>query len=272
MLNYPSVMNFIGGVKGSQNITGFQHLTLPPYAQSGLSAELLLDGKTLGAEQSMWHPCELRRKSSVNGVNLESTMRMPFEQQGVFIRLAISNTTKKARTLKLSMNGIGRARVYPPQQWRTWGNRRPNDSSFVAAVTKEGKALIVSDKMSSAVSVYAFSRKPGAIKANGASGDIEWTITLAPGKSEVIELAYAIGNTVEKTTNTAYKWASSFKMEFDLAKSKWEERWQASFKPGNKHFSGHYPKLITDDPKIRRVYYQGVFSSNCHSGFPHPWA
>ncbi|WP_316794313.1 hypothetical protein [Pedobacter frigoris] len=258
MLNYPSVMNFVGGAKTSKNLTGFQHLTFAPYAQGGLSAELLLDGKPLNATQSMWHPYQVRRKSSVDGVSLESTIRMPFEQQGIFIRLSITNPTKKRRTFNLSMKGVGRIRLYSPQEWRTWDNSRPYDSNLVASVTKDGKGLIVSDKLSSAVSVYSFSHKPTIIEAKGASGDIKWTITLEPGKSENIELAYAIGNNAETVAATAGKWASNFKNEFGIAKSKWEDRWQASFKPGNKHFSGHYPKLVTDDPKIRRVYYHGA--------------
>ncbi|WP_316838211.1 hypothetical protein [Pedobacter nutrimenti] len=258
LLNFPSVMNFVGGIKTSQNLTAFQDLTLPPYAQGGLSAELLLDGKRLNAEQSMWYPYQVRRKSSVDGVNLESTIRMPFERQGILLRFAISNDTKKTHTLNLSMNGTGRIRLYSPQEWRTWGNLRPTDSNFIASVSKEGKTLIISDKSSPAVSVYAFSRKPSALIANEDHGDIKWTITLAPGKNEVIEFAYAVGSNVETVASTAEKWVSNFKMEFDMAKSKWEERWQASFKPGNKHFSGNYPKLVTNDPKIRRVYYQGA--------------
>lgn len=269
--NFPSVMNFVGGVQSSPNLVGFINLTLPPYAQSGLGCELLLDGKSLNATQSQWHPCEVCRKTTVNGVELESAMRMPFEQQGVFIRLTMENHSKETRTLNLSMNGYGRTRFYPPQQWRTWDNTRPDDNNFIASVAEDGKTLIFTDESSPAVTVCSFTHKPTKLKASGEEGNIMWTITLTPGKSEIIELAYVIGSNIATVKDIARKWASDFDAQFSAAKVKWEERWQASFIPGNKHFSGHFPTLVTDDPKIRRVYYLGALVPllQCRTNLPY---
>jgi hypothetical protein len=269
--NFPSVMNFVGGVQSSQNLTAFQNLSLPPYAQGGLSGELLLDGKPLNATQSLWQPFDVCRKTTVNGVELESTLRMPFEQQGVLIRLTVINHSKKIRTLNLSMNGAGRVRQYAAQEWRTWDNDRPEDTSFTASATKDGKTLIIADKLSPAVVVYSFTRKPAALKAAGERGKINWTITLAPGKSEAIELAYAIGSNTTSITASAQKWTSNFDSEFNEAKIKWEGCWQASFKPGNKFFSGHFPILATNDVKIRRVYYEGALMPllMCRTNLPY---
>jgi hypothetical protein len=68
----------------------------------------------------------------------------------------------------------------------------------------------------------------------------------------------------------ATRWAKSFDQSFALAKTQWEERWQAAFTPGNTHFSGHLPTLLTDDPKIRRVYYEGALAPLilCRSNLP----
>lgn len=269
--NFPSVMNFAGGVQASQNLTAFQNLTLPPYSQGGLSGELLLDGKPLTATQSLWQPFDVCRKTAVNDVELESTMRMPFEQRGVLIRLDISNHSKETRTLHLALTGNGYVRQYAPQEWRQWDNERPNDTNFVASATRDGKTLVVADKSSPAVAVYSFERKPATLKAVGDNGDITWTITLAPGKSEAIELAYAIGSNAASVTTTATKWASNFDQQFNEAKLKWEERWQASFKPGNKFFSGHFPTLATNDLKLRRVYYEGALMPllMCRANLPY---
>jgi hypothetical protein len=256
--SFPTVMNFVGGVQASQNLTAFQNLTVPPYAQGGLSGELLLDGMTINATLSQWHPCQVLRKATVNGVELESTMRMPFEQQGVLIRLRMRNHSNKAQTLHLSIKGSGKNRLYASEKWATWGNYRPSDSNFVASVNKGGETLLIKDNSSPAVTVYSFNPRPDELIAAEGKGNASWRITLAPGKSQVIELAYAIGKDVSSVTATARKWAENFDAEFGAAKSKWESRWQMSFKPGNKFFSGHYPILITDDLKIRRVYYESA--------------
>jgi len=269
--NFPSVMNFVGGVQASRNLIAFQNLTLPPFAQDGLSGPLLLDGKPLNATQSLWQPFGVCRKTTVNDVELESTMRMPFEQQGVLIRLSMSNRSKESRTLHLSMNGNAHIRQYAPQQWRTWDNARPNDTNFTASAIEDGKTLIIADKSSSAAAVYSFGHKPDVIKTAGEKGEINWTITLAPGKTGTIELAYAIGSNVASVTTNAQKWASNFDSQFNKAKAKWEERWQGSFKPGDKFFSGHFPTLVTNDQKIRRVYYEGALMPllMCRTNLPY---
>src|SRR6478735_4496177 len=119
LLNFPAVSNFIGTVQSTKNLVAFSNLTFPPYSQGDLSGELFLDGKPLDATESLWHPCEIRRKTTIKGVELESIMRMAFEQQGVLIRLKIKNESKETQTLKLSMDCIGRSRLYEPQKWRT---------------------------------------------------------------------------------------------------------------------------------------------------------
>ena len=37
--NFPSVMNFVGGIRASRNLIAFQNLTLPPFSQGGLSGQ-----------------------------------------------------------------------------------------------------------------------------------------------------------------------------------------------------------------------------------------
>lgn len=270
LCSFPAVMNFAGGVQSSQNLTAFQNLTLPPYSQGGWSCELLLDGESLNSTQSMWHPCEVRRRTTVYGVEMESVMRMPFEQKGVLIRLTLENSSMAARTLNLSMNGYGHTRYYPPQQWRTWANKRPDDTNFVSSVADDGKILLIEDKSSPALAAYSFNPIPSELKAEGEKGKIKWTITLEPGGSAAIEMAYVIGDDIPTVKENAGKWASDFSAQFDIAKVKWEERWQASFIPGNKHFSGHYPTLVTNDSKIRRVYYHGALVPllQCRTTFP----
>jgi hypothetical protein len=258
LCSFPSVVNFAGGVQSTKNLTAFRNLTFPPFSQGGWSCELLLDGKSLSSTQSMWHPCEVRRRTTVDDIMMESVMRMPFEQKGVLIRLTLENKSKHNRTLNLSMNGNGQTRQYQSQKWRKWGNERPNDSDYVSSVTDDGKILLIEDKSSPALAAYSFNPIPSDLKAEGVKGNIKWTLVLESGEKAKIEVVFVIGGDIPTVKENARKWASDFSGQFDTAKIRWEERWQASFIPGNKHFSGHFPTLITNDSKIRRVYYHGA--------------
>lgn len=232
LLNLPSVNNFAGGMKVTDNLTAFTCLTIAPFAQGGAAADLLLDGKPVTAAESRWFPYEVRRRTTVAGVMMESAIRMPFEQKGVLTRLVLENKTNESRTFRFGMKQTVRVRRYAPEQWRTWGTPRP------------------ADNLAPAATAFAFVQQPEKWENDAA----QWTVALEPGKRAVVEYVVAIGNDAGK----ASEWAKNFSVMFDTAKSRWEERWQAAFQPGNQHFSGHLPTLITDDPKIRRVYYEGA--------------
>jgi len=283
--NFPSVTNFAGGLQTTQNLTGFQNLTFPPYAQGGFKpfswkeglnspalsegqkengeCALLVNGKPVTAATSRWLPYEVQRKTSINGVEMQSTIRLPFEQKGVLQRLILHNNSYESRSLVISMNCYGRVRYYSKEQWQTWGNIRPADSNFMILPTGDRKAsdlkaFFVQDKTSRAVTGFLFVNKPDEISVTGEKGEAKWNIVLAPGKRAVIEWVCAIGDDVGAASSLTNTWASNFKVQFDAAKMKWEKRWRAYFIPGNKLFSGHFPTLQTDDPKIRRVYYQSA--------------
>jgi hypothetical protein len=256
--SFPAVHNFAGGLKIERNLTVFQNLMIPPYGQRGLMAELQLDGASVNAVESRWYPFEIRRRATVNEVAMESSIRMPFEQNGVLTRITFKNTSQQPRTLNLGLNLSGRVRIFTPEKWAIWETPRPADANFMATASEGGKLVTIVDKESPAVTIYAFVQAPNEMKAEGEKGSVKWSMTLAPGQSSVIEYAIGIGSEAASVTKMTEQWASKFNSEFDAAKAKWEERWQAAFVPGNRHFSGHFPTLVTDDANIRRVYYHGA--------------
>lgn len=289
--NFPSLMNFIGGLQSTQNITAFQNLTLPPFSQAGASfgwdesittgrileqprthwaCELLLDGGSVLSTESKWLPYEVQRKATVDEVEMHSFMRMPFEQKGVFLRLVLKNTSSEAKEMTLGMNAYGRVRSYPEESWRLWWTPRPDDDDFIAKADEDGRTIGISDRASSATVAYSFVEQPGIIEILGDKGEARWNLTIEPGKEKVLELVYSLGDSQAAVVADAKRWASDFSAGFDEAKVKWEERWQAAFTPDNTHFSGHYPVLDTDDPKIRRVYYHGALTPMllCRTGYP----
>ncbi|NLR81355.1 hypothetical protein [Chitinophaga eiseniae] len=285
--NFPSVTNFIGALQTTENLTGFQNLTFPPYAQGGsqpyswefglnspsLSDDkkepgecaLLVNGKSVTASYSRWLPYEVQRKTVIGNVALSSLIRLPFEQKGVLEKLVLHNKSSKNQRLTLSVKCHGQVRYYAPQSWRTWGNGRPMDANFTLlspADLQAGdrKSFAIQDRTSQAVTGFSFVTVPDTFLIAGNKNEVQWNIVLAPGEKKVIEWACVIGDNAKAIGALADSWTRNFREEFDAAKMKWEERWQGSFVPGNNHFSGHFPTLITNDPKIRRVYYMGALT------------
>ena len=56
------------------------------------------------------------------------------------------------------------------------------------------------------------------------------------------------------------RWNAHFTAEFDGFKQGWEQRWADAFTPGNPHFSGSLPVLVTDNAALKRNYYMGILT------------
>ncbi len=62
----------------------------------------------------------------------------------------------------------------------------------------------------------------------------------------------------QKVQGDVTHWREHFSAEFDGFKQCWEQRWADAFTPGNKHFSGSLPVLVTDNAALKRNYYMGI--------------
>ena len=261
--NFPSVNNFRGALQTHPNLTTFLHLAFPPYANGGDSGVLTLNGKPVTATGSRWYAYQVLRRATVDGVEMESAMRMPFEQRGVLCRLTLKNTTAKPQTLDLTWAFSGRVCRHPDAAWATWSSPHGEAGNTIALVGADAKVLSAVGNRGSepAAIAFAFSQAPADLKVVTDGGVATWKINLA--SNQTVSLAYATAMDKEPVaaTELATRCAESFDQSFALAKSQWEDRWQAAFTPSNKHFSGHLPTLLTDDLKIRRVYYQGALAA-----------
>jgi len=117
--NFPSVNSFQGALKTHPNLTTSLYTTFPPYANGGDSGVLTMNGKLVTATRSRWYPYQVLRRATVDGVEMESAIRMPFEQRGVLCRLTLKNTTAKPQTLDLTWAFSGQVCRYPDASWAT---------------------------------------------------------------------------------------------------------------------------------------------------------
>jgi hypothetical protein len=286
--NFPSVMNATGGLQTTENLTGFQNLTAPPFAQGrsvpyswaeGIRSspvqeqgdcEWLINGRPVSATFIQWLPFGVRRKTRVNGISINSFIRMPYEQKGVLERVVLNNESDRSRTFIITMRCLGRMRHFPPEVWRTWENVRPSDSNYVASVVDGGKSLVIKDRSSDATMRYSFVAPPTTCRITGCGGDVNWAVTLAPGKQKLIEWECVVTDQTDSMISDLNTDGAKFNNSWDAACTESEKRWQAAFTPSNNYFSGHLPVLVTEDRKIRRVYYMGALTPllMCRTGLP----
>ncbi|HWX19982.1 MAG TPA: hypothetical protein VN578_08765 [Candidatus Binatia bacterium] len=157
------------------------------------------------------------------------------EQRAVLVRVQIVNpsATKTKVELALSVSGILQSNKISVLNT----NQRPG---FVAVICP--------------------ATKPDSV--TNADGIVSWRWHAAiPGHGKkVIEFVAGDGHEANAQNIPAdvAKWSVNFSKEFDGFKKCWERRWKDAFTPGNQHFSGSLPVLVTENAALKRNYYMGI--------------
>jgi hypothetical protein len=257
--NNPAINNFWGALQVTDNLLAVTELTFPPFSQGQHSGYLRINGEELKADESRWYAYQILRRARTRDLEVESTVRMVFENRGVLFRLKFRNLQSVALQTEVSadLNGfIGR---YDSD----WAFRfpRPHDpNEFAAGLATGGTALVVRHAKSPARVVFAFRQQPEQLEPVWTHGSAAWRITINPGEERTIDFAMAVGNSDDEALTLAHKWVADFEATFAAAKSQWEKRYSDQFVPGNGFYSGNLPVLTTPDEAMRRVYYMGIVS------------
>jgi hypothetical protein len=260
LLNMPSVNNFYGGLHAGWNLLSFLELTFPPLSLGGECFLLSLNGVNVQAHESSWYPYQVLRRTTVGGITLQSTVRMAFEQPVVLLELDVVSTAQNAADARIDVQLGGYLRAYPgPWQW-TVPRQYGDFSAWNSELTAGGRILEVSDSASAAVAAFAFGTRPDALTAVAGSGTATWNLSLRPGERRTLRLVMAAGTEADATAASAASAADGFASLFAQAKSLWQKRFADAFTPGNEHFSGSLPVLVTAEHPLRDLYYRGVVS------------
>ncbi|HUA66740.1 MAG TPA: hypothetical protein VME24_12895 [Alphaproteobacteria bacterium] len=199
---------------------------------------LAIAGKEYPATECRWCPYRaLRRNPNCAGFAVQTDTRMINEQRAVLVRIQIANpgTTKTNIELTLSVSGILRA---------------------------DGVSVFNTSQRPGFVTVICPATKPDEVDNSNGTIDWSWNVSLRPGSKKEIEFVAGDGHAADAPTVQAdvMHWAADFSEEFDGFKQCWEQRWADAFTPGNHHFSGSLPVLVTDNAALKRNYYMGILT------------
>src|SRR5688500_10500606 len=119
---WPGLTNQWGCAQASMDVTAVRSIAFPPFAQGemnvaplGAGGELLtgvlyVDGEYFAATKTpiefVWRPDRVERRSVYNGLELKSTMIVPFKTMSAAVKLTVTNMTKARRKteIKLAVN------------------------------------------------------------------------------------------------------------------------------------------------------------------------
>ncbi|MEV4509927.1 laminin G domain-containing protein [Dactylosporangium sp. NPDC049525] len=147
---------------------------------------------------------------------------------------------------ELSVDGTHGAWTQP---W--WGAQRWTS-------TVSGAQVVVTDRHSPAVSVYAFAEAPDELVPHGGGAVARWTCTVEPDATVELGVVLAISSDRDRSVHVAEEAATGFAGAFAAVADRWRSTWTSAFTPGNTEFSGHLPVLHDAPAGLARTYHLGV--------------
>lgn len=197
---------------------------------------LTIAGKEYPAIECRWYPYRaLRRNTNCAGLVVQTDTRMINEQRAVLVRAEIANPAKTKTNVELTLTVSG-------------------------ILQADGISVLNTNQRPGFVTVICPTPKPDAVTNDNGMIQWRWNLRLpARGRGE-IEFVAGDGHVGDapKVQADVMRWSAHFSKEFDGFKQCWEQRWADAFTPGNRHFSGNLPVLVTDNAALKRNYYMGI--------------
>jgi hypothetical protein len=199
---------------------------------------LTVAGKEYPATECRWCPYRaLRRNTNCAGLVVQTDTRMINEERAILERIEITNptATETKVNLTLSVSGI---------------------------LLADGISVLNITQRPGFVTVICPATKPDAVTNDNGMIRWRWNVLLPAGGSHEVEFVAGDGHVADapKVLADVVRWSANFSEEFDGFKRCWEQRWADAFTPGNHHFSGSLPVLVTDNAALKRNYYMGILT------------
>lgn len=268
LYNLPTAQNEWGYAQGTKSVSGLTGISLPPFGCCGvpkipwspgllLTCEMFLDGKILMAHPSpadevsyVWFPHCFVRECEAAGLRFTTTTFMPAQRRSVAQVITVNNVGATRRNLSLGFD----MRAGVASQTEAWFTNPPGEGDNAISWAPAKGCLIFEAQHSHAVSVQGL--HPNADRLEDARM-LVYELSLGPGEAR--EFHYI--NAIEADKPTAMNSYSEQQAKFAALMAENERAFtsliRAAFTPGNADFSGHLPRLITDNEDLWNLYHAG---------------
>jgi hypothetical protein len=234
----------------------FRYITLP-------LLQLKVNGTVATSTTCRWFPYQAVRRGTVDGLEVETTVRLKFEDPGLLYQVQITNKSGQARPVELKIEIPGA----PLKTSSGTVVSYKSDDPRLGMSHSFGETTPHAEKpdQPGLVMAHAFTEVPNSLEESSGVDAATWKRQLSPGESTTLRLVMvhsipdqsASAETVAELANSL---SADFERNWNEIKSNWSQRWTDMFTPGNSHFSGSLPTLVTPDEKIREIYYRSALT------------
>ena len=209
--------------------------------------KLFIDDQAYDAMHCQWFPHQAVRSRLIDDLEVTTSVRMAFEESGILYQVVVRNTSNEVRPLEIAFDLPGRL-----------------------CDTEEGRAVVYQSPDHQEAMVHVPVNQPDPLLQKPEDRvSTQWRATLQAGESMTYELVMVHGSSAKEkeaitsVVQSALEWGSDFAAKWSEIKTRWSQRWADVFTPNNNHFSGHLPILVTEDEKIREIYYRSILTLIC---------
>lgn len=267
---WPGLTNQWGCAQASMDVTAVRSIAFPPFAQGemnvaplGSGGELLtgvlyVDGEYFASTKTpiefVWQPDRVERRSVYKGLELKSTMVVPFKTMSVAVKFTVTNMTKARRKteIKFAINGGATKSVKP---WNAAYS--PGEYDNQRTVDAARNAVMCKAKHTEAFVLQGSSPKPKHLERSW----IVYEFDLAPRESASITFVNSLGESAADVERQFDSIVNNFDSVAKATEEEWNRQLKAAFTPNNDVFSGHVPTLVTTDESVKRIYHSAVMSA-----------
>lgn len=115
----PSLRNFRGQAVLNRDMTSISWFASAPYSGGYHTGALKINGSVPQASMFRWLPYESLRKTIIDDLELLSSTRMLPDEDGIFWRIEITNTTEEVKEVHVDLDAIGFISKYGGD-WQWW--------------------------------------------------------------------------------------------------------------------------------------------------------
>ncbi len=266
---WPGLTNQWGCAQAAMDAVAVRSIAFPPYAQgemnvaplgSGgelLTAVLYIDGEYFAATKTpidfVWQPDRVERKTTYKGLEINSTMIVPFKTMSVAVKFTVKNISNARRKteIKLAVNA-GAAKSVKP-----WGPESPGEWDNIRTVDKARNAILCKSQRTDAFVLQGASPTSDQILPSW----LIYNFDLAPGESKSVTFVNSLGETAAAVQKDFDAIVNNFDAVAKATYDEWNTEFKAAFTPNNDRFSGYLPTLVTDDEPLKRLYHTAVMTA-----------
>jgi hypothetical protein len=268
LFNLPIAMNDWGSAQAVKSVSGISAIAFPPYASCGVpeiawspgfltTCELFLNNKLLavwGPPDNRitytWFPHCVVREQTAEEICFRATLALPPDQRAVLQRIEVQNCSQAQRRISLGFS----IRAGVTRKTGPWFTNSPAEDDNDSAWNAEKGRLTFHARHSTAACAQGVHPPAQHVMAKNM---LVYEMTLGPGEKREMRYVLAMAETVEAANRLHDLLQANFERAMQDNERTFERLVHSAFTPGNPDFSGHLPRLITNNETLWRLYHNG---------------